>query len=245
MSEIKKNQTKLLQVTWNAPNNIKAYITTCKDNFNLALHVNDDENRVLINRAKLKEALPSNPLWLNQTHSINVIDWTNSKYQIMDADASISTKNKDVCIVMTADCLPILLSNKNGDFVAAIHAGWRGLDNGIISETITKLNKYPNSDIVAFIGPAIGQECFEVGREVLESFISKNSSDKRFFIESQNQDKYMCDLRKIAEQRLLESGLKIDNISNKSICTRCNTNWFFSYRNSSTTGRFATLIWKE
>ncbi|MDD3267320.1 MAG: peptidoglycan editing factor PgeF [Burkholderiales bacterium] len=244
MSEI-NNQAKLLQATWLAPNNIKAYVTTCKDDFNLALHVNDNEAKVLINRAKLKESLPNTPLWLNQTHSIDVVDWTNIKYDVVNADASISTKSKDVCIVMTADCLPILLSNKTGDFVAAIHAGWRGLDNGIISETIKKLSGYNPNEMVAFIGPAICQKCFEVGKEVLDSFSSKNPSDRQFFMESENHNKYLCNLRKIAEQRLFEAGLKIENISNKNICTKCNTSWFFSYRSSCSTGRFATLIWKE
>lgn len=245
MYETQSNHPKILQATWNAPNNIKAYITTCKDNFNLALHVGDDQTKVLANRAKLKNKLPNSPLWLNQTHSTTVVDWTDKKYEIIDADASISSKKNDVCIIMTADCLPILLSNESGDFVAAIHAGWRGLDNGIITKTINTLSTYDISSMVAFIGPAIGQECFEVGKEVLESFINKNPSDERFFIKSQNHDKYLCDLRKIAAQRLIESGLKIKNISNNDICTKCNTNWFFSYRNSCSTGRFATLIWKE
>lgn len=241
-----KNNTKLLQVNWHAPRNIKAYITTCHDDFNLALHVNDDKNKVLLNRAKLRQYTPNEPLWLNQTHSTTVINWdSTTEYKIFDADASISKQKQKVCIVMTADCLPILLTNKNGDFVAAIHAGWRGLDNGIIKETITKLYPYNTKDMIAFIGPAIGQECFEIGSEVYESFIQKNTTDSQYFTPSKNTGKFMGNLRKIAEQRLIELGLLSNNISNSNICTMCNTNWFFSYRDSSNTGRFATLVWIE
>lgn len=240
-----KTKPVLLQPSWHVPRNVHAIITTCCEDFNLALHVGADEQETLDNRQNLNTFLPSNPLWLNQTHSIEVINWDNREYSLFNADASITTQNKKVCVVMTADCLPILLTNKRGEFVSAIHAGWRGLDNGIIKNTIDKLSKFEISETIAFIGPAINKECFEVGVEVKESFISKNSDDDKFFIQSKNDNKFMANLRDIAEQRLRESGLLSNNIYNNSICTKCLPEWFFSYRNSPKTGRFATLIWLD
>ncbi len=239
-------QPQFLTIGWNAPRNIKTLITTATIDFNLAMHVNDDPNKVKANREILESKLPSSPMWLNQTHSIDVINWDNKKsYQIFDADASITTKAKTVCVVMTADCLPILLSNKDGDFVAAIHAGWRGLNNGIIQQTIAQISEKYKKDIIAFIGPAINQECFEIGSEVFDAFITTNPQNKSFFTPSLNQGKYLADLRGIAELILINSGVKATNITNNKICTKCNTNWFYSYRDNSNTGRFATLIWIE
>lgn len=240
-----KTKPLVLQATWNAPSNIHTLITTCSEEFNIALHVGADENIVLQNRAKLNQFLPSSPLWLNQTHSTTVIDWDNTEYSIFDADASISTNSKKVCIVMTADCLPILLTNKHGDFVAAIHAGWRGLNDGIIANTINKLSQFNTSEMLAFIGPAINHECFEIGSEVRASFLEKNATDYQFFTPSSNPDKFMANLRGIAAQRLLEMGISIDNISNNAICTKCLPEWFFSYRANPETGRIATMIWRD
>lgn len=240
-----KTKPIVLQPSWHAPRNVHAIITTCSEEFNLALHVGADERETLNNRQNLNKFLPTNPLWLNQTHSTEVIDWDNQEYSLFDADASITTLNKKVCVVMTADCLPIILTNKSGEFVSAIHAGWRGLDNGIIKNTIDKLSKFKTSEMIAFIGPAINQECFEIGADVKESFISKNPNDDNFFTLSKNDNKFMANLRGIAEQRLSELGLLSSNIFNSSICTKCLSDWFFSYRKNPKTGRFATLIWLD
>lgn len=235
----------VLQPNWQVPDNIKAIVTTCVDDFNLAMHVGDDKQHVLSNRTKLAQITNTDKIgWLNQTHSCDVVYWDNTPYTLIDADASITTKTGMVCIVMTADCLPIILTNKTGDFVAAIHAGWRGLNNGIIQNTVQKLAQFAPQDMISFIGPAINQECFEVGSEVRENFINKNIHDDKFFIPSINQNKYMADLRGIAEKRLVEIGLFRQNIYNSPICTKCLNNWFFSYRANPKTGRIATLVWK-
>lgn len=235
----------VLQPNWQIPSNVHALITTSSNEFNLALHVNDNAERVLANRARVLDYVPTAPLWLNQTHSTTVVNWDQQDYTVIDADAAITRKHQKVCVVMTADCLPILLTNKNGSFVAAIHAGWRGLNNGIIQNTIKQLTVAEKEDIIAFIGPAINQECFEVGAEVREEFLNNNSYDKQFFISSTNTAKFMCNLRGIAEQRLLELGVQSKNIFNSQICTKCHPEWFFSYRQNSNTGRFATLIWLD
>lgn len=241
-----KNKPLLLQANWNAPRNIQTRISTCNEDFNLALHVEDNPGRVSLNREKLQNMLPSAPLWLNQTHSTAVIDWdAESQYQIHNADASISRTKQAVCVVMTADCLPILLTNIRSEFVAAIHAGWRGLNDGIIQQTLAKLAQFSRDEMLAFIGPAIDQECFEIGGEVREHFTTQDPATAQFFIPSKNSGKFMADLRGIAEHKLIQAGLKPNNISNSKICTRCHTDWFYSYRANPKTGRIASLIWIE
>lgn len=241
-----KTKPRVLQPNWHVPNNIHALVTTCSEDFNLALHVNDEPERVMQNRNIINSITPNPPLWLNQTHSTTVIDWSKRSYQLVDADAAITTKSQQVCVVMTADCLPILLTNIKGEFVAAIHAGWRGLNDGIISNTITSLNNFATQDMLAFIGPAICSDCFEIGHEVYETFINKNAADTKFFVQSAvNEQKFFADLRGIAQQRLEELGLLPRNIFNSQICTKCLDEWFFSYRGNPHTGRFATLIWMD
>lgn len=235
-----------LQVPWNAPANIHTLITTSKGNFNPALHVEDDQAKVLAARRQLAQQLPTPPLWLNQTHSTKVMNWDRDAYLAdIEADAAITTQKNKVCVVMTADCLPILLTNKSGDFVAAIHAGWRGLHTGIIAKTLDKLQRFARQEMLAFIGPAIGQECFEVGAEVRESFVTKAQENELFFSGSKNTGKFMANLRAIAGLELEKFGLNPANITNPNICTKCNTEWFYSYRANPQTGRMATLIWKD
>lgn len=239
-----KTKPILLQPAWKLPANIRAVISTRNNEFNLATHVNDDPNKVMANRQQLRNFLPSDPFWLQQTHSTRVVKADLSK-AVPDADASYTTDKGIVCAVMTADCLPILLTNASGDFVAAIHAGWRGLNNDIIAQTILKLSQFSPNDMLAFIGPAINQECFEIGKEVKESFLATDTAIAPFFIPSINNEKFMADLRGIAEYKLYKSGLLPQNITNPKICTKCNHNWFFSYRENPNTGRMASLIWKE
>lgn len=236
-----------LQVVWNAPRNVKALVTTAKNDLNLAIHVNDDLTRVQKNRAILRSVLPSDPIWLNQTHSNDAVNIDGLVYEqdnIISADASYTTQKNQVAVIMTADCLPILLSNTTGAFVAAIHAGWKGLCNGIIEQTIKDLKQNP-TEMVAFIGPAIAQECFEIGAEVREQFIIKDAEYEQFFKNSNTEGKYLGDLRAIAKHKLIQQGLQESNISNSKICTSCHSDWFFSYRKNNQTGRFATLAWIE
>ncbi len=250
------NNLKHLQANWDAPINVKTAITTriggySKNqfsNFNLALHVGDDPDIVLKNRNILHNYLPSQPFWLNQTHSNSVIN-LDDKHNPLDFnyDASISKTKHQICTVMSADCLPILLTNVNGIFVAAIHAGWRGLLNHIITNTINMLNA-DNSTMLAYIGPSICQNHFEVGSNVFNSFnsISKKNADcfkKQTGIGK--EVKYNCNLIELAKIELLSLGLNPKNIWISGECTYCNSELFYSYRKNNVTGRIASLIWLE
>lgn len=242
-----KNKFVYLQAPWSAPCNIHTRITTVKNDCNPALHTGENRERVLAHRRQIRQTLPLEPLWLNQTHSTAVVNWDNTCQtdSPLDADAAITTHSQKICVVMTADCLPILLTNRSGDFVAAIHAGWRGLNNGIINNTLQQLQQFSSEQMLAFIGPAINQECFEVGSEVRESFIDRDCNCQEFFIPSANSGKWLADLRGIAAYWLVNAGLNPDNITNPAICTRCTPQWFYSYRANPNTGRIATMIWKD
>lgn len=241
-----KINPQFLQANWGAPSNIKTLITTSTPEFNLASYVGDHSQLVFARRELLQQITPTPPLWLQQTHGIRVINWDEQSYTSPpNADASLTTQAKKVCVVLTADCLPILLTNQNGDFVAAIHAGWRGLNNGIISATLAKLAPYATQQMLAFIGPAIGEECFEVDKDVRERFSQNDPHVTRYFTISPNGGgKYLANLREIAAHQLQLTGLTKPNIFNPNICTKCNQQWFYSHRAKPMTGRFATMIWK-
>ena len=174
----------------------------------------------------------------------------------LEYDASITTQSKKVCVVLTADCLPILVTDKTGSFVAAIHAGWRGVENGVIKDTIASSGSNPQ-DILAYIGPAICQNHFEVGGEVLEQFVKLDPKNADFFIKNDSfmsysgstygstSNKYNCDLAGIAKLQLINLGLSEHNIYLSNLCTYCNDDLFYSYRKQNKTGRFASLIWLE
>lgn len=242
-----------IQADWPAPENVRACSTQRQstqrqsghslapfDSLNLAYHVNDDESAVLLNRQLLKDslALPAEPCWLNQTHGTDVIE-INSNKMDCDADGSYTFKTKTVCVVMTADCLPVLLCDKEGSVVAAVHAGWRGLLNGIIKVAVNKLNK-PPTNLLAWLGPAIGQPSFEVGDEVKNAFLASDSDAGRAFIPSP-EGRWLADLYQLAELQLNKLG--IHGVYGKKWCTYKDEEHFFSYRRDGVTGRMANLIW--
>ena len=140
------------------------------NSFNLATHVKDDITAVHLNRDLLDQYLPSSPNWLNQTHSFDVLKLPSPS---LNADASFTIEKNTVCVVQTADCLPLLVANLEGTIVAAIHAGWRGLLHGVIENTIEKMNISPN-ELLVWLGPAISQKHFEVGFDVKNSFCEKH-----------------------------------------------------------------------
>lgn len=246
-----------INANWDAPPNIKTLITTRKggvsqlpyNTLNLGLHVGDNQMDVLQNRQILTKFLPKEPFWLNQTHSDKVVcldDIEPPLLATIDYDASFTTEKNKVCAIMSADCIPILLTNKNASFVAAIHAGWRGVENGIISKTIQqikyklKTTESSPENILAYIAPSICKNHFEVGHDVYKQFITKNTANEIFFTKT-NNDKFHCDLAAIAKLQLLDLG--ICNIFLSSMCTYCNDDLFFSYRRDGITGRIASLIW--
>jgi|TARA_B110000238_G_scaffold167801_1_gene184000 YfiH family protein len=232
------------------PNNIKLLSTprfldggSSKNNFknfNLALHVNDKESHVLANRSLLlsQYRLPSNPKWINQTHS-NISVNADSISTIIDADASYSKKIGTVCGILTADCLPVFVSNKEGTAVGIAHAGWRGLVGGII-ESLIKSFDGNTEDLIVYLGPAISQLSFEVGEEVKSEYLSKNENFMSCF--NFLNDKYYLNLYDAA--RVVLKSLGVQSISGGNRCTFNEPDQFFSYRRDGhKSGRMAHLIW--
>jgi hypothetical protein len=225
---------------------VKTLITTAHNQFNVATHVNDDPVKVAANRDTLAQLLPAPVAWLNQIHSNHVVTVNSRNYaNIPAADASITTDNKVVLAILTADCLPILITTTTGAVIAAIHAGWRGLNAGIIQNTVNCFRDYPLQQLVAFIGPAICEKCFEIGAEVREQFLSTDKHLFKHFTSTGVVNKYTANLRAIAAQQLINLGISPTNIFSPNICSKCNSSWFYSFRNNSNCGRIATLIWLE
>lgn len=242
---------------WPAPKNIKAYSSTRLggiskppyEGFNLALHVEDDPEQVLKNRYLLasKLSLPSLPFWLNQQHTTDCLYFCEeNKGNIPVADASWTDQPNLVSIVMTADCLPLLVTNKKGSLVSAIHAGWKGLADGVVEKSIKLLPEKPEN-LLVWIGPAITQNHFEVGQEVFNVFVSKSQDFKSCFKENENKaslsKKYWANLPGLVKITLNQLGIKA--IYHHNACTFKNENLFYSYRREGITGRMASFIWFE
>ncbi len=240
----------VLHADWNVPNPIRALTTTRVggiskppfDTMNLALHVNDAPADVQKNRGLLltQLQLPHEPRWLNQVHGTHAIDITHATD--INADACYTQNKNTVCAVMTADCLPILICNTQGSEVAAIHAGWRGLLNGVINNTIQSLQSKPK-ELLAWLGPAISTAHFAVSEEIVIAFSERDSHNKACFKQDDNQQWY-ADLYALAKNTLQQLGLA--HISGGDYCTYRDADWFYSYRrDNKTTGRMASLIWIE
>lgn len=234
---------------WPAPANVKALQTTRSggistgpyDSLNLGEHVQDDPLAVAHNRQLLSPYLPSEPVWVNQVHGIAVIDAAKSGC-LENADGAFTTQADVVCVTMTADCLPVLLCDKAGTVVAAVHAGWRGLCDGVIEAAIAKMLAEP-ADILAWLGPAIGPNAFEVGHDVREQFMQKDAQAVSAF--KSHGDKWLCDIYTLAKQRLVSAGVKAiyGGSVNEEFCTYTDETRFFSFRRDNATGRMASLIW--
>ncbi|MAW24230.1 MAG: peptidoglycan editing factor PgeF [Cellvibrionales bacterium TMED47] len=238
---------------WPAPDNVQAAITLCSrgescapyDNFNLATHVGDDPQQVALNRQQLIQQLDLNcpPLWLNQIHGNEVVASFNSGC-LPDADGCFSDRVGDCCVVLTADCLPVLLCNQQGTKVAAVHAGWRGLCGGIITNALNQFGA--NDSVLAYLGPAISPLHFEVGQEVRESFLSKAIDREqehlleKAFTQSEN-DRYLADLYALARVELKQNG--VNQIYGGDFCSYGQSEQFYSYRRDKDCGRNASLIW--
>ena len=233
---------------WPAAKNIHAAVTLrtgglskgAFSSLNPALHVNDKPENVVANRKTISDMLnlPSAPVWLEQVHGNRVIK-ANQSTQLQQADASYSEQAGVVCAVMTADCLPVLLATSGGDKIAAIHAGWRGLLAGIIRHTVNALDA---TNIIAWLGPAIGPDCFEVGSEVRNAFV-KQSADFAGGFKQINQNKYLADIYQLATIELATMG--VTQVYGGGFCTVTDKERFYSYRRDGETGRMATLIWRD
>lgn len=241
------NKTDLIIPDWPAPPNVRVLQTTRRgglskppyDSLNLGDHVGDDAMSVATNRQTLSGHVPSEPVWLNQVHGIQVINAATAGC-LPEADAAYATAHRTVCCVMTADCLPILVCDDSGTVVAAIHAGWRGLLNGVIEQSIAAMQAQP-SDLMAWLGPAIGPAAFEVGDDVRGAFLQRNIEADAAF--SRSGSKWLADIYLLARQRL--GGCGITRVYGGNLCTFSDTLRFFSYRRDGVTGRMATMIWLE
>lgn len=231
---------------WMLPNHVKAISSTREggfstgdfDSLNLGMHVSDDANLVQRNRDHLQQIshMPSSPIWMNQTHSTTVQEITDYTSIPVEADAIVTSTPGIVCSVMTADCLPVLISSTNGTKVAAVHAGWRGLVGGILENTL----QHFQDTVTVWIGPAISADAFEVGDEVRQQFVDIDAQSVSAF--SQHRPgKWMADLPLLAKQRLNKAGCNRVILSN--LCTYNESERFFSYRRQPSTGRQASFIW--
>jgi len=241
-----------LPVSWpddgqEKPGNVHAVTTLIKGGgssgdyaeYNLATHVGDDLPSVINNRKKLLDdlRLPAEPCWLDQVHSNKVI-YADEK-NIPAADASLTRTKGVVCAVLTADCLPVFFCNYSGTEVAVAHAGWRGLHDGIISNTIRAMKSSPD-EILVSLGPAIGPQFFEVGVEVFEAFIDSDRLNETAFVAT-SPDHFLCDIYHLARIELQSLGIK--HIAGGDYCTYRDDQQFYSYRRQKNTGRMANLIW--
>lgn len=235
-----------LFANWPAPPNVHALTTTRTVGFslppydknNLALHVGDNSTNVEANRNSLVSSLqlPNQPIWLDQTHTNLCVVVEEETNRI--ADAAITRHRGFPLAIMTADCLPIVLCNRSGTEIAAIHAGWRGLVNGIVENTLDKMHSHPKT-LLAWIGPAICQTCYEVGDEMQQAYVSRYPFTASTFL---NKDSHRhANLPKMAE--LILQSLGVMAVFQSGACTFELENEFYSYRREAQTGRMATLIW--
>ncbi|PWC09485.1 purine nucleoside phosphorylase YfiH [Brenneria corticis] len=238
----------LIYPDWPMPENVRACSTTRYDGvslppydaLNLGSHVGDDTEKVRVNRQMLVDeaGLPSMPHWLEQVHGTDVIRIGGTAPLSVRGDAAYTDGKERVCAVMTADCLPVLFCSAAGDEVAAAHAGWRGLCAGVLEETLSCFRAKP-SRIMAWLGPAIGPDAFEVGQEVREAFIRHDAVAESAF--RANGDKFLADIYQLARLRLRAAG--VTQIFGGDYCTVSDRQKFFSYRRDGVTGRMASLIW--
>lgn len=234
---------------WPVASRVRAAVTTRGGgasggpfaSLNLAGHVGDDPQAVAQNRGLLRAALrlPAEPLWLEQVHGTAVARCDAAG--VPRADAAVATRPGQVCAVMVADCLPVLLAAADGSAVAVAHAGWRGLAAGVIERTVEAM-PLPPAGLVAWLGPCIGPEAFEVGGEVREAFVARDPAAERRFAPNP-RGRWRADLEGLARDRLAAAG--VSEVHGGGLCTYRDAGRFFSFRRDGTTGRLAALVWLE
>ncbi|ART82999.1 hypothetical protein CBP31_10460 [Oceanisphaera profunda] len=248
----------VIQPHWPAPDNVRSAQTTRSGgvsappytSLNLGTHVGDSLADVQRNRAQLATHLDlsNTPVWLEQVHGTGVVTLPlplNATATPV-ADAVLSRTPGQVCAIMTADCLPVLFCDTAGTVVAAAHAGWRGLANGVLEATLQAMNVDP-ANVQAWLGPAIGPSAFEVGGEVRAAFIAHSPLAAAAFVahgdkESDiSSDKWLADIYQLARLRLAAAG--VTQCYGGDYCTYTDSERFFSYRREPKTGRQASLIW--
>lgn len=237
----------LILPEWPLPANVHAVMTTRAGgmsrgpygSFNLGLHVGDDPGVVNANRRRLcaRLGLVNEPAWLRQVHGRRAVR-ADEVSGDREADASWTDQPGVACVVMVADCLPVLLASKDGERVAAVHAGWRGLAAGVLEETVRAMG---GGELTAWLGAAIGPGRFEVGPEVREAFIARADEYVQAFRPGEG-DRWFCDIYTLARQQL--AALGVGEVHGGGLCTMSDER-FFSFRRDGVTGRMAALIWRD
>lgn len=240
------SKANLISATWPVPSHIRAFTTTRRggvsrppyESWNLASHVGDLYQDVVANRAQLP--VPRPITWLEQVHGKQVIELpTSSNNQPLKADACFTRAKRVPCAVLTADCLPVFVTNSAASVVGIAHAGWRGLGAGVIEALLVALAE-PSESLFAYLGPAIGSEAFEVGIETRDFFVHQHPQDAVAF-QPAGPRKWIADLYLLARQRLHRAG--VQRIYGGEYCTYTQSDLFFSYRREGVTGRMASLVW--
>lgn len=236
----------LIRPAWDAPKHINVISTTRfggvshvpYDALNMGDHVGDDPAAVALNRSRLLDEIGvQDAQWLTQVHGTECVEAQRNGL-IHQADACWTSQAGLACVIMTADCLPVVFTD--GNKIAAAHAGWRGLADGVLETTLAQ---FQDSEVHVWLGPAIGPTVFEVGGEVRQQFCDQLSASSDCFVPSENQDKWLADLYRLARLRLSRAG--IAQVTGGNHCTYSDKARFFSYRREAQTGRMATLIWKS
>jgi YfiH family protein len=245
------SEASLLDFKWRLPAGVHAVFTTRLggvsstpwDSFNVATHVGDAAKDVAANRARLATqlALPSEPGWLSQVHGTAVADLDSDPQGVITADAAVARTDGRVCVVMVADCLPVLFASQDGQRIAAAHAGWRGLAAGVLEQTVAAMG-VRGDVLTAWLGPAISKEHFEVGEEVRAAFVDADTGAAAAFARNAG-GKWQADLAGLARRRLTTLG--VTDVSGGQWCTFADRKRFFSHRRDGKGGRMAALIWRD
>jgi YfiH family protein len=246
------SEASFLDFDWRAPAGVRAAFTTRLggvsaapwDSFNVAAHVGDAAEAVAANRARLRERLqlPGEPAWLNQVHGAEVVDLDAAPTSAapMTADAAYTRAANRVCVIMVADCLPVLFASHDGRTIGAAHAGWRGLADGVLENTVRAMGVAP-AELSAWLGPAISREHFEVGDDVRDAFMNADSGAASMFAPNE-RGRWQADLPGLVRRRL--AALNISDVSGGEWCTFADRARFYSHRRDGKGGRMAALIWK-
>jgi YfiH family protein len=234
--------TEVIRPDWPAPARVTALVTTRQFG-----DMASEESKL-----KVKQLVGGEPLWLRQVHGTTVAD-ADSKpgTQRPQADAAVARKAGSVCVVMAADCMPVLLADEAGSVVAAAHAGWRGLCAGVIEATVGEMRaamraamgaamRVPEAGIIAWLGPAIGPRVYEVGEEVRAAFLERDAAAATAFVATR-PGHWLLDLYAVARQRLAKLG--VERIYGGGLCTYSDAERFYSYRRDRASSRMAALIW--
>ena len=233
---------------WPVPAHVRALITTRSGgvssgpyaSFNLGELTDDARDAVSENKRRLAALLPAAPRWLRQVHGDRVVE-ADTVSEAVPADASYTRNAGTVCAIKIADCMPVLLCDREGRTVAAAHAGWRGLSQGVVENTVHALQIDP-AQLCAYLGPAIGPDAFEVGDDVFAAFCRDDPDAQRAF-RPLAAGKWLADLFALGRQRLARAGVRA--VYGGGVCTVADPVRFFSHRRDRITGRMAALIWIE